>query len=134
MFFFPVNWLKSMIAHVVMARYQTPPPKARPFSPTSPNRLGEVTVALIMVNGNDLGQLKVQRSARLIDLYDRLMSALGGSLGYAFEPRLVTPGGEPFDTAYQQPFADATDGDTYSLLKAPLKDTAYLDRDRRSKK
>ena len=74
---------------------------------------------LIMVDGANLGELKVMRKVRLIDIYDTLMAALGGSLGYKYEPRLVSPGEVVIDGAYQSPF------------KNELQDTAYLDRDRR---
>ena len=66
----------------------------------------------------------------MIELFDTLMSALGGSLGYTFEPRLVAPGNVVFDMAYQHPFRLASDGDVYTLVKGRLRDTAYLDRER----
>ena len=66
----------------------------------------------------------------MTDLFDSLMAALGGSLGYTFEPRLVSPDDEVFDGAYQCPFRFASDGDVYALVKVKLLDTAYLDRDR----
>ena len=115
------------------ARYQTPPPKVRPFSPASPNRSGEVTITLIMVDGTEVGKFKTMREARMIDMYDKLMSALGGSVGHTFEPQLVTPDGNLFDGAYLKPFVIASDGDVYTLVKARLRDTAYVDRGRRSK-
>ena len=84
-----------------------------------------------MVDGTSLGSLKIKKEVRLIDMYDTLMAALGGSLGYKYEPRLVSPGEVVFDGAYQSPFLFATDGDVFTLIKHDLKDTAYLDRDRR---
>ena len=86
---------------------------------------------LIMVDGANLGELKVMRKVRLIDIYDTLMAALGGGLGYKYEPRLVSPGEVVFDSAYQSPFLFASDGDVFTLIKNELQDTAYLDRDRR---
>ena len=86
---------------------------------------------LIMVDGANLGELKVMRKVRLIDIYNTLMAALGGSLGYKYEPRLVSPGEVVFDGAYQSPFLFASDGDVFTLIKSGLQDTAYLDRDRR---
>ena len=88
---------------------------------------------LIMVDGANLGELKVMRKVRLIDIYDTLMAALGGSLGYKYEPRLVSPGEVVFDGAYQSPFLFASDGDVYTLIKSKLQDTAYVDRGRRCK-
>ena len=84
----------------------------------------------MMVDGTCLGDLTTLRSARLIDMYDQLMTALGGSLGYKYEPCLVSPGEVVFDGAYQNPFLSASDGDVYTLIKSDLRDTAYLDRDR----
>ena len=86
---------------------------------------------LIMVDGANLGELKIKREARLIDMYDTLMAALGGSLGYKYEPRLISPGEVVFDGAYQSPFLFASHGDVFMLIKNELQDTAYLDRDRR---
>ena len=86
---------------------------------------------LIMVDGANLGELTVKRNVRLIDIYDTLMAALGGSLGYKYEPRLVSPGEVVFDGAYQSPFLFASDGNVFTLMKNELQDTAYLDRDRR---
>ena len=86
---------------------------------------------LIMVDGANLGELTVKRNVRLIDIYDTLMAALGGSLGYEYEPRLVSPGEVVFDGAYQSPFLFASDGDVFTLIKNELHDTAYLGRDRR---
>ena len=86
---------------------------------------------LIMVDGANLGELKVMRKVRLIDIYDTLMAALGGSLGYKYEPRLVSPGEVVFDGAYQSPFLFASDGDVFTLIKNELQDTAYLDRNGR---
>ena len=88
-----------------------------------------------MVDGTCLGDLKALRSARLIDMYDKLMAALGGSMGYTYEPRLVSPCDDAaYDGAYQRPFFFASDGDVYTLIKSKLQDTAYLDRDRRWRK
>ena len=83
-----------------------------------------------MVDGTSLGSLKVKKEVRLIDMYDTLMAALGGSLGYKYEPCLVSPSEVVFDGAYQNPFLSASDGDVYMLIKSDLRDTAYLDRDR----
>ena len=87
-----------------------------------------------MVDGTSLGSLKVKKEVRLIDMYDTLMAALGGSLGYTYEPRLVSPCEAAYDGAYQRPFFFASDGDVYTLIKSKLQDTAYLDRDRRGRK
>ena len=116
-----------------MARYQTPPPKVRALPPASPQCAGEVTVKLVMLGGTDLGELKIMRDTPTIDVYDQLMAALGGSMGYTYEPRLVSPGEVTFDGAYQYPFLFASDGDTYTLIKVKLRDTAYVDRHRRRK-
>ena len=86
---------------------------------------------IMMVDGAFLGELKIKREVCLIDVYDTLMAALGGSMGYTYEPRLVSPCEITFDRAYQRPFSIASDGDVYTLIKAKLQDTAYLDRDRR---
>ena len=83
-----------------------------------------------MVDGTSLGSLKVKKEVRLIDMYDTLMAALGGSLGYKYEPCLVSPGEVVFDGAYQNPFLSASDGDIYTLIKNNFQDTAYLDRER----
>ena len=85
----------------------------------------------MMVDGASLGELKIKREVCLIDIYDTLMAALGGSVGYTYEPRLVSPCEIAYDGAYQRPFSFACDGDVYTLIKAKLQDTAYLDRDRR---
>ena len=86
---------------------------------------------IMMVDGAFLGELKIKREVCLIDIYDTLMAALGGSVGYTYEPRLVSPCEIAYDGAYQRPFSFACDGDVYTLIKAKLQDTAYLDRDRR---
>ena len=86
---------------------------------------------IMMVDGAFLGELKTKREVCLIDIYDTLMAALGGSVGYTYEPRLVSPCEIAYDGAYQRPFSFACDGDVYTLIKAKLQDTAYLDRDRR---
>ena len=86
---------------------------------------------IMMVDGAFLGELKTKREVCLIDIYDTLMAALGGSMGYTYEPRLVSPCEIAYDRAYQRPFFFASDGDVYTLIKAKLQDTAYLDRDRR---
>ena len=86
---------------------------------------------IMMVDGAFLGELKIKREVPLIDMYDTLMAALGGSLGYKYEPRLVSPGEVVFDGAYQSPFLFASDGDVFTLIKNELQDTAYLDRNRR---
>ena len=88
----------------------------------------------MMVDGTCLGDLKTLWSARLIDMYDQLMTALGGSMGYTYEPRLVSPCEAAYDGAYQRPFFFASDGDVYTLIKSKLQDTAYLDRERRKRK
>ena len=88
-------------------------------------------MSIIMVSGESLGNLKSKRDVHMIDLFDTLMAAMGGSLGYTFEPRLLGPGDAVFDSAYQRPFEFASDGDVYTLVKVDLKDTAYVDRDRR---
>ena len=116
-----------------MDRYQTPPPRVRAFSPASPQCAGEVTVKLVMFDGTSLGELKIMREAQLIDVYDHLMAALGGSMGYTYEPRLVSPCETAFDSAYQHPFLFASDGAVYTVIKAKLQDTAYVDRHRRRK-
>ena len=117
-----------------MARYQTPPPKVRALPPASPPQCaGTVTVKLVMFGGTDLGELKIMREAQLIDVYDQLMAAMGGSMGYAYEPRLVSPQWGTFDGAYQYPFLFASDGDAYTVIKVELRDTAYVDRHRRRK-
>ena len=117
-----------------MARYQTPPPRVRALSPASPQRTGEIIVKLVTVGGTDLGELKITRETQLIDVYDKLMSALGGSMGYTYEPRLVSPRKIAFDGAYQYPFLFASDGDVYTLIKAKMRDTAYVDRNRRRRR
>ena len=90
---------------------------------------------IMMVDGAFLGELKIKREVRLIDLYDTLMAALGGSIGYTYEPRLVSPCDDAaYDGAYQRPFFFASDGDVYTLIKSKLQDTAYLDRERRRSK
>ena len=89
---------------------------------------------IMMVDGAFLGELKTKREVCLIDIYDTLMAALGGSVGYTYEPRLVSPCEIAYDGAYQRPFSFASDGDVYTLIKAKLQDTAYLDRDRRRRK
>ena len=86
---------------------------------------------IMMVDGAFLGELKIKREVCLIDVYDTLMAALGGSMGYTYEPRLVAPCEITFDGAYQRPFFFASDGDVFTLIKNELQDTAYLDRDRR---
>ena len=86
---------------------------------------------IMMVDGAFLGELKIKREVCLIDIYDTLMAALGGSVGYTYEPRLVSPCEIAYDGAYQRPFSFACDGDLYTLIKVKLQDTAYLDRDRR---
>ena len=88
---------------------------------------------IMMVDGAFLGELKTKREVGLIEIYDTLMAALGGSMGYTYEPRLVSPCEITFDRAYQRPFSIASDGDVFTLIKNELQDTAYLDRDRRRK-
>ena len=89
---------------------------------------------IMMVDGAFLGELKIKREVCLIDIYDTVMAALGGSMGYTHEPRLVSPCEIAYDGAYQRPFSFASDGDNYTLIKAKLQDTASLDRDRRRRK
>ena len=88
---------------------------------------------IMMVDGAFLGELKIKREVCLIDIYDTLMAALGGSMGYTYEPRLVSPCETAFDSAYQHPFLFASDGAVYTVIKAKLQDTAYVDRHRRRK-
>ena len=73
-----------------MARYTTPPPRVRSLPPPSPHvQEDEVTVEVASLGGENLGSLKVRRSARIIDVQSKLMTCLGGSLGFSYEPRLV---------------------------------------------
>ena len=68
--------------------------------PASPQRVGEVVVKLMMVDGTSIGELRTSRGARLMDVYDQLMTALGGSMGLTYETRVVSPCEVAHDGAY----------------------------------
>ena len=81
---------------------------------------------LVALEGTCLGELKVKREVRLIDLYGQLMAALGGA--HCSEPQLVDPAGKAFDDPRTRPFLNASDFDMYTLLRAPLADPRYVNR------
>ena len=72
-----------------------------------------------MLDGTSLGNLKNNRGSHLIDVYDKLMATLGGSMGHTYEPRLVADGAA-YDSAYRRPFLLASDGNAYILFKKRL--------------
>ena len=113
---------------MAMARYQTPPPKPRPnwlFPSSPPNEdEDEVVVSLVTFEGTMVGDIKVKRGVKLVDIYEKLMAALGGR--HCSEPQLVSPSGEGFQGAKKQPFLNACDFDVYTLLRADLDDSEYV--------
>ena len=113
---------------MAMARYQTPPPKPRPnwlFPSSPPNEdEDEVVVTLVTFEGTMVGDIKVKRGVKLVDIYEKLMAALGGR--HCSEPQLVSPSGEGFQGAKKQPFLNASDFDVYTLLRADLDDSEYV--------
>ena len=112
----------------MMSGYATPPPFSAPAEPPPVRRPTNevVEIALTTVAGLDLGTKRVNREAKLIDVFEDLMELVGGHHGYSYQPVLVIGAGA-FDAAGQNPFSFADDGDVYILMKAPMKDRSFFD-------
>ena len=117
-----------------MERYTTPPPSLRPLAPPSPRCESEIIVSLMSMAGIDLGTLKVKQTTYMIDVFDKLMSCVGGSLGFTWQPVIISPAGYIYDEAYHKPFLYAREGDVFTLIKADMKDTRYVDAGRRHRR
>ena len=84
-----------------------------------------IEILLVTTGGQELGAVKVLRDARMSDVFDDLMSFVGGHNGYNYQPVLVFGAGV-FDEADQCPFLFADDDDAFILIKVPLRDNGFL--------
>ena len=119
-----VGWVREMS----MSGCSTPPPAFRDDTPPLVPRPSTEAVDIVFTTaaGHDLGKLRLRREAKLIDVFEELMDLLGGHNGYSYQPVLVIGAGA-FDGADQHPFRFADDSDEYILIKAPVRDRAFLD-------
>ena len=93
---------------------------------------GKIIVEMVgAMTGIGLGQLKVTKETRLLDVRPALVGAMGGGIGN-HEVYLTSQAGSVSKNAFSLPFANAVSGETYQVMMVELTDMVYLDHgDRR---
>ena len=124
----PLSKSKLGARKMSLSGCSTPPPAFRDDTPPLAPRPNNEVVDIVFTTaaGQDLGTLRLKREAKLIDVFEEIMALVGGHHDYTYQPVLVIGAGA-FDAADQFPFRFADDSDVYILIKAPVRDRAFLD-------
>lgn len=126
--------LLSLQILLMVDRFSTPPRRIRAMAAPSPVTMPEeMTVDMVSaLTGARLGQQKVTRSTRLLDVRPALVGAMGGSYRLN-EVHLINAAGSMYSKALGLPFADAVGGETFRVVMVDLEDMVYLDFEDRRK-
>ena len=113
-------------------RFSTPPRavmKALP-TPSPVFAADEFLVDMVTcITGQQLGELKVSASTRLMDVRAPLIAAMGGGIN-KFEIHLLDSAGTLYESAHSTPFANASPHDVFQVIKTEMEDMIYMDMDR----